>query len=193
MRFLPIRLLLFDYLNLLIEDADRTQTDVAPAMTEDLPLDELSTKRAVNREECDFCAVVNGKVPRYIVFQDQVSLAFLDRKPVFLGHCLLIPKVHYETISDIPDDLVGSIFRNAKLLARGVQIGLDSAGTFMAINNKVSQSVPHLHIHVVPRRYGDGLRGFFWPRTSYRNEDQMIETRNLIQSAIEGIRENSKS
>lgn len=162
-------------------------------MLEDFSLDEFGTKRVANKGECDFCAIVNGKVPRYIVFQDQVSIAFLDRKPVFLGHCLLVPKVHYETISDIPDDQVGSLFLNAKLLAMGVQLGLDSAGTFMAINNKVSQSVPHLHIHVVPRKYGDGLRGFFWPRTSYRSEDQMIETRNLIQSAIERIRENSKN
>ena len=116
--------------------------------------------------ECDFCAIVNGDVPRCIVFQDDTSIAFLDRKPVFLGHCLLIPKIHYETISDLPDDLVGPLFRNAKMIAKAVQLGLSSGGTFMAINNKVSQSVPHLHIHIVPRKYGDGLRGFFWPRTS---------------------------
>lgn len=137
--------------------------------------------------DCDFCLIAKGAVPRYIVFEDEISLAFLDRKPVFLGHSLLVPRVHYETISDLPDELTGALFRNAKLVARGIQSGLSSEGTFIAINNKVSQSVPHLHIHVVPRKYGDGLRGFFWPRTSYKSAEHMAETRDLIRAAIKSI------
>ena len=150
--------------------------------------------RARNKDNgCDFCAIVKCEVPRHIVFQDDISVAFLDKKPVFLGHCLLVPNRHYETIFDLPKDLVGPLFTNAQLLAKAVKIGLQAEGIFLAINNKVGQSVPHLHIHVVPRRFGDGLRGFFWPRQSYQSEDQMIEIGNSIRTAIEKIQHETVS
>ena len=143
--------------------------------------------------ECIFCAIAKNQVSRHVVFRDSVSVAFLDQRPVFLGHCLLIPVKHYETLSDLPSELVGPLFTNAQLLAKAVQIGLQADGTFVAINNKVSQSVPHLHIHVVPRRFGDGLKGFFWPRHSYQSEEQMIEISNSVRAAIEKIQSTTES
>lgn len=145
-------------------------------------------KQREDNNGCDFCAIVKNEVARHIVFQDSVSVAFLDRKPVFLGHCLLVPNIHYETISDLPGELVGPLFANVQLLVKAVHIGLQTEGTFVAINNKVSQSVPHLHIHVVPRRFKDGLRGFFWPRQKYQSEEQMVEICNSIRAAAEKIR-----
>jgi histidine triad (HIT) family protein len=137
---------------------------------------------------CAFCKIVNGAVSRHVVLQDEVSVAFLDRRPVFPGHCLLVPKKHYETLSDLPSELIAPLFANAQLLVKAVQSALRSQGSFVAINNKVSQSVPHLHIHVVPRRPGDGLRGFFWPRQTYQSEQQKTEISNSIIQAIEKIR-----
>jgi histidine triad (HIT) family protein len=137
---------------------------------------------------CPFCEIVKGTVPRHIVFQDEVSIAFLDMSPVFPGHCLLIPKEHYQTLSDLPTNLIAPLFANAQLLVKAVQLGLGSHGTFVAINNKVSQSVPHLHIHVVPRRHRDGLRGLLWPRQNYESEQQRTEVSNSIIKAIEKIR-----
>jgi histidine triad (HIT) family protein len=135
--------------------------------------------------DCAFCSIVKGdRTTRHIVFEDNVSLAFLDKRPVFLGHCLLIPSSHYETLHGLPKDLVGPIFSNVQLLASAVEIGLHAEGTFVAINNRISQSVPHLHIHVIPRKSGDGLRGFFWPRQKYQNEEQMAEISNSIRKAI---------
>src|SRR6476646_5172177 len=118
---------------------------------------------------CLFCRIVRGEVHARLVFEDEISLAFLDHRPVFPGHCLLVPKEHFATLSDLPTQLLGPLFGNAQLLARAIEQGLWAEGTFVAINNRVSQSVPHLHIHVVPRRKKDGLRGFFWPRTKYRD------------------------
>ena len=106
--------------------------------------------------------------------------AFLDHRPVFPGHCLLIPKKHFETLADLPADLIEPFFQNVQLLAKAVESGLLADGTFVAMNNKVSQSVPHLHVHVVPRRRKDGLRGFFWPRSKYKTEEEA----NFVQSAI---------
>ena len=94
-------------------------------------------------------------------------MAFLDRRPLFPGHCLLVPKTHYETLTDLPQQLVTDLFTNAQVLARAVEKAMEAEGTFVAINNRISQSVPHLHVHVVPRRRNDGLRGFFWPRQGY--------------------------
>jgi histidine triad (HIT) family protein len=136
---------------------------------------------------CPFCEIVKSSVPRNIVFRDNVSIAFLDRRPVFPGHCLLIPNEHYETISDLPGELVSPLFTNAQLLVKAVQLGVGAQGSFVAINNKVSQSVHHLHIHIVPRRFGDGLRGFFWPRQNYQSEQQAIDVCISISRAIEKI------
>jgi len=137
---------------------------------------------------CLFCGIVNGEVSASIVFEDEVSFAFLDHRPLFPGHCLLVPKEHFETLADLPVELVGPFFQNAQLMARAVEIALESEGSFVAMNNRVSQSVPHLHVHVVPRRRKDGLKGFFWPRTKYADQAQMIAVQKLIQAAIARIR-----
>jgi len=122
------------------------------------------------------------------VFDDDISIAFLDHRPLFPGHCLLAPKNHFETLSDLPLDLVGPFFRNVQLLARAVEVALEAEGSFVAMNNRVSQSVPHLHVHIVPRRKKDGLKGFFWPRNKYENEAEILEVQRSIQSAIARIR-----
>lgn len=121
------------------------------------------------------------------VFEDSVSMAFLDHRPLFPGHCLLVPRVHYETLGDLPAQLVGPFFSNVQLLARAVELAMDAEGTFVAMNNKVSQSVPHLHVHVVPRRRKDGLKGFFWPRTKYQNEEEMLTVQEAIRLAITSL------
>ena len=122
------------------------------------------------------------------MFDDDISIAFLDHRPLFPGHCLLAPKNHFETLSDLPLDLVGPFFRNVQLLARAVEVALEAEGSFVAMNNRVSQSVPHLHVHIVPRRKKDGLKGFFWPRNKYENEAEILEVQRSIQSAIARIR-----
>ena len=124
-----------------------------------------------------------------IVFEDEVSLAFLDHRPLFPGHSLLVPKEHFETLTDLPLELIEPLFRNAQVLARAMERGLEAEGSFVAMNNRVSQSVPHLHIHVVPRRKKDGLKGFFWPRNKYTNTEQMFAVQELLKSAIARIGE----
>jgi histidine triad (HIT) family protein len=132
-------------------------------------------------ENCIFCGIIRGEVAAPIVFEDETTIAFLDHRPVFPGHCLLVPREHFETLADLPGRLVTPFFTNAQLLARAVELALEAHGTFVGINNRVSQSVAHLHVHIVPRRRKDGLRGFFWPRHKYENAEQM----QLIQKAIE--------
>jgi len=127
-----------------------------------------------------------------MVLEDERSAAFLDQRPLFPGHCLLIPRDHYETLIDLPPELVGPLFQNARLLARAVEVGLGAEGSFVAINNRVSQSVPHLHIHIVPRRKGDGLRGFFWPRQRYASEAEMAEIARKLREAIDRLRERER-
>jgi histidine triad (HIT) family protein len=100
---------------------------------------------------CLFCRIVERDLPAATVFEDELSIAFLDHRPLFPGHCLLIPKTHYETLADLPERLTGPLFGNARLLAGAVELAMQSEGSFVAINNRVSQSVPHLHIHIVPR------------------------------------------
>jgi histidine triad (HIT) family protein len=129
---------------------------------------------------CIFCKVVNGDFAARIVFEDDLAIAFLDHRPVFPGHCLLIPKVHFETLADLPGDLIDPLFKSAQLLARAVELGMEAHGTFVAMNNRVSQSVPHLHVHVVPRRRKDGLKGFFWPRNPYKSEEEA----DLVQATL---------
>lgn len=136
---------------------------------------------------CAFCAVVSGTEPARIVFEDDVSLAFLDNRPLFPGHCLLIPRTHYETLSDLPSGLIAPLFTNAQLLARAVESAMEAQGSFVAINNKVSQSVPHLHVHIVPRRKKDGLKGFFWPRSPYKSESEMEDVQRAIRAALRGL------
>ena len=120
----------------------------------------------------------------YVVFEDDLSLAFLDHRPLFPGHTLLVPKQHYETLADLPAQLIAPFFGNVQMLARAVEDGMEAEGSFVAINNRVSQSVPHLHVHIVPRRKKDGLRGFFWPRQSHPEEAQMKNAQAAIRLAI---------
>jgi histidine triad (HIT) family protein len=139
-------------------------------------------------DACLFCRIVAGEVAAATVLEDELSLAFLDHRPLFPGHCLLIPKAHYETLADLPEALTGPLFGNARLLAGAVERAMQSEGSFVAINNRVSQSVPHLHIHIVPRRKKDGLRGFFWPRRKYESAAGMEDVRNLVRDAAAAAR-----
>lgn len=131
---------------------------------------------------CRFCQIASHA--NYVVFEDDISIAFLDYRPLFIGHTLLIPKAHYETLSDLPSDLIGPFFSRVQLLARAIEQAMDAEGTFVAINNRVSQSVPHLHVHIVPRRKKDGLRGFFWPRQAQPGEDHMLQAQAAIGQAL---------
>jgi histidine triad (HIT) family protein len=133
---------------------------------------------------CTFCKIIRSELQSHIVFEDDISLAFLDHRPLFPGHCLLVPKTHHETLADLPADLIAPLFANAQLLTRAVEQSLQAEGTFVAMNNRVSQSVPHLHIHVVPRRKKDGLKGFFWPRQPYKNDAEILQAQNLLKTTI---------
>jgi histidine triad (HIT) family protein len=113
-----------------------------------------------------------------------VTLTFLDNRPVFPGHCLVVPKTHYETLSHLPVELIEPLFSTAKLIASAMPSGLGAEGTFVAVNNRVSQSVPHLHVHVVPRRFKDGLRGFFWPRRPYADESEARRVQEALIAAV---------
>ncbi len=135
-------------------------------------------------EPCKFCAIARGQLASYIIFEDEISVAFLDHRPVFPGHCLLITREHYETLADLPAALIAPLFLNAQLLVQAVELGMDAEGTFFAINNRVSQSVPHFHAHIVPRRKKDGLRGFFWPRQKYPSEDAIRDAQTRIRTAL---------
>src|SRR5437016_9061999 len=138
----------------------------------------------MNQASCLFCKVVTGDLAVHVVFEDESSIGFLDHRPVFPGHCLLIPKVHYETLADLPVDLVGCFFTNAQLLARAVELALEAHGPFVAMNNRVSQRVPHFHVHIVPRRRKDGLRGFFWPRYPYKSDEDAETVQQAIRKAV---------
>ena len=140
-------------------------------------------------ENCIFCRIVSGDLLAPVVFQDDLSVAFLDHRPLFPGHCLLVPRVHLETLADLPANLMAPLFKNAQLLVRAMELGLGAEGSFVAINNRVSQSVPHLHVHIVPRRKGDGLKGFFWPRHKYESEDKMVSAQQAIRTAIAQLSE----
>ena len=133
---------------------------------------------------CVFCAIVVGEAPAAVVLDDDRFLAFLDVRPVFPGHVLLVPREHHETLVDLPPEDVGSLFLRARRLAGAVEAGLGAGGSFVAVNNRVSQSVPHLHVHVVPRTKGDGLRGFFWPRTRYAGDDEMADVAARLREAL---------
>jgi len=142
------------------------------------------TEEILVNPSCLFCKAVTGELGVRVVFEDKVSLGFLDHRPVFPGHCLLIPKTHYETLSDLPTNLIEPFFADVQLLARAVELGMEAHGTFVAMNNRVSQSVPHLHVHVVPRRRKDGLRGFFWPRYPYKSDEEADLVQKVIRAAI---------
>jgi histidine triad (HIT) family protein len=138
-------------------------------------------------DNCLFCRIVSGEVPATVVYEDEASVAFLDHRPLFHGHTLLVPRKHVETLGELPVSLIGPFFKTAQLLSRAVEAALGAEGTFVAMNNRVSQSVPHLHIHVVPRKRKDGLKGFFWPRTKYKSEEEMIAVKKLIAAEVAKI------
>ena len=137
---------------------------------------------------CVFCAITAGEIEAYLVYEDEGALAFLDHRPLFPGHVLLIPRARIETLPELPAEQVGAFFGAVQLLARALPEALAAEGTFVANNNRVSQSVPHLHVHVVPRSRGDGLRGFFWPRRAYEGPEQMRAVQRDIRAVIERSR-----
>lgn len=133
---------------------------------------------------CVFCDIVGGTKDAHIVWSDEVVVAFLDRSPLFLGHTLVVPRRHVVTIGDLEPGEIGPFFERVQLIARAVPDALGSQGTFVANNNVVSQSVAHLHVHVIPRTKGDGLRGFFWPRQRY-GSGQAAEFAGRLRRASE--------
>jgi histidine triad (HIT) family protein len=135
-------------------------------------------------DDCVFCRIASGSAEAPIVFEDENSVAFLDSRPVFAGHTLLIPRNHVPTFGDLPPSEIGPLFVTAQALSHAVEEAVGAEGAFVAINNRVSQSVPHLHIHVVPRRKKDGLRGFFWPRTKYRDAAEAEAVRLSVRKAM---------
>jgi histidine triad (HIT) family protein len=137
--------------------------------------------------DCLFCQIESGARQAHAVYADDVAIAFLDHRPLFPGHCLLVPRKHIETLPELPGAQVEPLFKAAQLLARAVEVGMQAQGTFVAINNKISQSVPHLHIHVVPRNRKDGLRGFFWPRQQYADEAAARRVQEAIITAIRNM------
>ena len=134
---------------------------------------------------CVFCQVVAGSVAAEVVLDEGPCLAFLDHRPLFPGHVLLIPRAHHETLPDLPHEEVGPYFETAQRLARAVPAAMGAEGSFVAINNVVSQSVPHLHAHVAPRVRKDGLRGFFWPRTKYESPEHMEQVAAAIRAELD--------
>ena len=138
-------------------------------------------------DDCVFCRIVAGEVPAHLVLEDEDFVAVLEARPVFTGHVLVVPRRHYVTLADLPVAVVGPLFERVRLLSAAVPAALGAQGTFVALNNIVSQSVPHLHVHVVPRTKGDGLRGFFWPRTRYASEDEAAEYAKRIRDAVTAV------
>jgi histidine triad (HIT) family protein len=138
-----------------------------------------------SKEACLFCRIAKKEAASYMVFEDRLSFAFLDTHPLFPGHILLIPKTHYSSMGEMPDEINGTLFKNVKLLGSALEKALDADGCFIAVNDKVSQSQPHLHIHIVPRRFHDGLKGFFWPRYKYKSEEEIKEVQKRIIDALD--------
>jgi histidine triad (HIT) family protein len=131
-------------------------------------------------KSCVFCGIIRGRVPAAKVYEDDNLVAFLDSRPLFPGHLLVCPRNHYNTFPELPPALVRSLFLKSQQLTTAVERAMEAEGTFLAINNRVSQSVPHLHLHIVPRRKKDGLKGFFWPRNKYRDDDHLENVRRAI-------------
>jgi histidine triad (HIT) family protein len=138
---------------------------------------------------CLFCKIVSGEAKASAVYEDEVALVFLDHRPLFPGHSLLVPGSHFETLGDLPSELIGPLFARVQLLSRAIEVAMGAEGTFVAINNRISQSVPHLHVHIVPRRKKDGLKGFFWPRTKYSSEEEMMDAQRRIVAAIKRLQQ----
>jgi histidine triad (HIT) family protein len=133
---------------------------------------------------CIFCKIVRGDLPAERVAETTSALAFLDTRPLFPGHVLVVPRAHVETLGDLEVPSVEPLFTLVQRVARAVERGMAAEGTFVAMNNRVSQSVPHLHVHVVPRKKKDGLRGFFWPRSAYGSPDEARQVGERIRAAL---------
>lgn len=131
-----------------------------------------------------FCEIIKGERPAHMVLEAADAVAFLDARPLFKGHTLLVPREHYETLGDLPPDMLGGFFEHAQRLSVAMETALGAAGSFVAMNNRISQSVPHLHVHVVPRDRKDGLRGFFWPRYKYASEQEAAEYAARLRAAL---------
>ena len=134
--------------------------------------------------DCPFCRIAAGEEPAFVVYEDADVVAFLDRRPLFPGHTLVMPRDHVETLADLPEGLIVPLMSVVQSASRAMETGLEAQGSFVAANNRVSQSVPHLHWHVVPRRRGDGLRGFFWPRTTYASDEEASAYAEVLRRTI---------
>jgi histidine triad (HIT) family protein len=144
--------------------------------------DRRITVQIVN--ECVFCAIESGTLPAHVVHETETTMSFLDHRPLFPGHVLVIPRIHYDTIEDVHPAQLVAIFEVVQRMSTAVRRAMEAPGTFIATNTVVSQSVPHFHVHVVPRRPGDGLRGFFWPRQPYDDDAHAESVRSLIAEAL---------
>jgi histidine triad (HIT) family protein len=140
-----------------------------------------------NRDRCVFCEIARHEIPAYIVYEDNISVAFLDYRPLYEGHTLIVPKLHIPTIMDFPPELLGDFFNRVKLISRAVEISMSAEGIFNCINNRISQSVPHLHTHIIPRRRKDGMRNFLWPRGKYESEETAETIRLLINQTADTL------
>jgi histidine triad (HIT) family protein len=147
----------------------------------------MSTEAQAFDEDCAFCKIARHD-DGLRVFEDEHTIAFLDHRPLFPGHCLLIPRSHLATIQDLPDSILAAIFSNTQMLSAAVEAAMRAEGTFIAANNRVSQSVPHFHVHIVPRKKGDGLKGFFWPRRKYKGQEEINSVLSALRAAIAKIR-----
>ena len=134
--------------------------------------------------DCLFCRIIAGDVPAHVVLSDREVVAFLDARPVFKGHVLVLPREHYETLASLPAALVGPLFTRVRRVSAVMPQALGAQGSFVGLNNTVSQSVPHLHVHVVPRTRGDGLRGFFWPRQKYADDAEAAVFASKLRAAL---------
>lgn len=138
-------------------------------------------------KDCLFCRITRGDLDAHRVLEDDDTVVFLDHRPLFSGHCLVVPRAHTETLVDLPAKKVGPLFAVVQRISSAVETGLQADGFFVAVNNRVSQSVPHLHVHVIPRRKKDGLKGFFWPRYTYSGQEEMDRVRDAIVRALTSL------
>jgi histidine triad (HIT) family protein len=144
---------------------------------------------------CVFCSIARGATAAHVVLEDELLLAFLDHRPLLPGHCLLVPKLHVPTLADLPGGLIAPLFGGVKLLARAVEEGMEADGSFTAINVKISQSVPHLHVHVVPRWKGDGLFSYklLWKRSPYKDDAARAAVHAKLRRAVARLMEETSA
>jgi histidine triad (HIT) family protein len=139
------------------------------------------------KSDCIFCKIASGAIKADVIEEDEDTVTFLDASPVFPGHLLIVPRRHFETLADLPDNMLAPLFLQARRATQAVVAGLGAEGSFMAVNNKISQTVPHLHVHVIPRRKGDGMKGFFWPRLNYTDDSHRQEVVDKLKQAFQTL------